>query len=125
MISKKRKALPQRPQKVVSSSIETRNRELSNHCPDLELKQSTLVDVVQSLGEYINDEDLNVRSRAVEYLSDVIGTLSTDFLTRQQAQVLCKFFCDRIEDGGAVVGLQQLQANKRYNKEMAEMTFRA
>lgn len=92
---------------------------------DLESKESTLIDVVQSLGEYINDEDATIRSRAIDYLSQVIGHLSTAFLSRQQIQVLCQFFCDRIEDGGAVGGLRKLAALERFNKEMASLTFRA
>jgi len=91
----------------------------------LESKESTLIDVVQSLGEYINDEDATIRSRAIDYLSQVIGHLSTAFLSRQQIQVLCQFLCDRIEDGGAVGGLRKLAALERFNKEMASLTFRA
>lgn len=99
------------------------------HMPDcdsgLETKQSTLIDLVQSLGGYINDEDATIRSRAIGYLSQVIGQLSTTFLSRQQIQVLCQFLCDRIEDGGAVGGLRKLAALARFNKEMASLTFRA
>ncbi|SLM40704.1 MMS19, C-terminal [Lasallia pustulata] len=91
----------------------------------LETKQVTLIDVVQSLGEYINEEDASIRSKAVNYLSTVIAALPPTFLTRQQIQVLCQFLCDRIEDGGAVRGLSKLQGLSRFNKEMATMTFRA
>jgi len=84
-----------------------------------------LIEVVQSLGEYVNDEDYSKRSRAIEYLSQVISTLSPTFLSRQQIQVLCQFLCDRIEDGGAVGGLRNLQDMERFNKEMVGMTFRA
>ncbi|MCJ1388024.1 hypothetical protein MMC18_000868 [Xylographa bjoerkii] len=91
----------------------------------LESQQSTLIGVVQSLGEYINDEDATVRSKAVTFLSQVIGALSPTFLSRQQIQVLCQFLCDRIEDGDAVVGLTKLQELERFNKDMAIMTLRA
>lgn len=94
-------------------------------CPGLESKQLTLIEVVQSLGEYINEEDDSIRARAIDYLSQVIGRLSPTFLSRQQIQVLCQFLCDRIEDGGAVGGLRKLQALGRFNKDMAAMTFRA
>ena len=97
----------------------------ANRLIELELKQSTLIEVVQSLGEYINDEDSTIRTRAVEYLSEVIGALQPNFLSRQQTQVLCQFLCDRIEDAGAVAGLRQLEANERFNKEMAAIIFRA
>lgn len=85
----------------------------------------TLINIVQSLGGYINDDSLKIRSRAVQYLAQVIGQLSSSFLSRQQVQVLCQFFCDRIEDGGAAGGLKTLQGMARFNKEMAAMTFRA
>ena len=93
--------------------------------PGLESKQLTLIEAVQSLGEYINDEDPAIRARAIDYLSQVIGQLSALFLSRQQIQVLCQFLCDRIEDGGAVGGLRKLQALSKSNKDIAVTIFRA
>ncbi|THC98507.1 hypothetical protein EYZ11_002015 [Aspergillus tanneri] len=78
-----------------------------------------------SLGEYINDEDPILRGKAVSYLTAVIIALPPKFLTRQQTQVLTTFFCDRIEDGGAVTGLETLQKLDRFNKELAEEVARA
>ena len=92
---------------------------------ELEAKSTSLIDIIQSLGEYINDEDTTVRSKAVHYLSDVIAALSPDFLSLQQVQVLSQFLCDRIEDGGAINGLRTLSTLRRFNDEMAVMTFRA
>ncbi|KAL8760875.1 MAG: hypothetical protein Q9184_002963 [Pyrenodesmia sp. 2 TL-2023] len=97
----------------------------ANKVAELESKEISLVEVVQSLGEYINDKDYSVRSNAVTYLSHVIGALPDTTLSRQQVQVLCQFLCDRIEDGGAVGGLRKLQSLGRFNKEMTVMTFRA
>ncbi|KAL8832121.1 MAG: hypothetical protein Q9191_000443 [Dirinaria sp. TL-2023a] len=91
----------------------------------LESKQTTLIEVVQSLGEYINDEDATIRAKAVQFLSSVIGAVPSNLLTIQQVQVLCQFLCDRIEDGGAVGGLQKLSSLRRFNREMAKMTTRA
>ncbi|KAJ9254166.1 hypothetical protein DTO207G8_3743 [Paecilomyces variotii] len=87
---------------------------------DVESKKTSLVDVVQSLGEYINDEDPILRGKAVSYLTAVIKSLPPKFLSRQQIQVLTTFFCDRIEDGGAVAGLDTLQRLDRFNKDMAQ-----
>ncbi|KAK4697617.1 DNA repair/transcription protein MET18/MMS19, partial [Lecanoromycetidae sp. Uapishka_2] len=97
-------------------------REVANR---LESKQSTFIEVVQSLGEYVNDEDVTIRARTIDYLAEIIGQLQSTFLSRQQIQVVCQFFCDRIEDGGAVRGLRKLQGLSRFNKEMATMTLRA
>ena len=91
----------------------------------LENKETTLIDVVQSLGEYINDEDAIIRGKAVSYLTAVLQALPPKFLIRQQVQVLTNFYCDRIEDGGAITGLDTLQSLDRFNGEMAQMTVRA
>ena len=97
----------------------------TDDCIELKGEQVTLIDIVQSLGEYINDEDAIIRSKAVRFLSQVIAELPSTFLSRQQVQVLCQFLCDRIQDGGAVGGLSKLQTLGRFNKDMAIMTFRA
>lgn len=86
---------------------------------DVESKKTTLIEIVQQLGEYINDEDSILRGKAVSFLTSVIKALPPKFLTRQQIQVLTSFFCDRIEDGGAVAGLDTLQRLDRFTKELA------
>lgn len=86
---------------------------------DVESKKTTLIEIVQQLGEYINDEDPILRGKAVSFLTSVIKALPPKFLTRQQIQVLTSFFCDRIEDGGAVAGLDTLQKLDRFTKELA------
>lgn len=91
----------------------------------METKKITLIEVVQSLGEYINDEDPILRGKAVSYLTAVIRALPPKFLSRQQIQVLTTFFCERIEDGGAVAGLETLQKLDRFNKALAEEVARA
>ncbi|KAL8702531.1 MAG: hypothetical protein Q9201_004297 [Fulgogasparrea decipioides] len=90
-----------------------------------QVAKETAQNVVQSLGEYINDGDSSIRSKTVTYLSHVINQLADTTLSRQHIQVLCQFFCGRIEDGGAIAGLKKLQSLQRFNKEMAIMTLRA
>ncbi|RHZ57804.1 MET18/MMS19 family protein [Aspergillus thermomutatus] len=92
---------------------------------DVENKSTTLIEVVQSLGEYINDEDPILRGKAVSYLTAVIRALPPKYLSRQQIQVLTTFFCDRIEDGGAVAGLDTLQKLDRFNHALAEEVAQA
>ncbi|KAJ9615224.1 hypothetical protein H2200_001298 [Cladophialophora chaetospira] len=91
----------------------------------LESRQTTLIELVQSLGEYINDEDDKIRARAVSYLVAVVSALPPKYLSRQQIQVLCQFLCDRIEDGGAFEGLSKLQGLDRFTSEMAQTVVRA
>jgi DNA repair/transcription protein MET18/MMS19 len=91
----------------------------------LQSRECTLVDVVQSLGEYINDEDSKIRGRAVSYLTALLSALPPRFLSRQQIDVLCQFFGDRIEDSGAIEGLAKLQSLERFTGEMAQTVVRA
>jgi len=98
---------------------------MSNCIKEVENNKTTLIEVVQSLGEYINDEDPILRGKAVSYLTAVIKALPPKFLSRQHVQVLTTFFCDRIEDGGAVTGLETLQKLDRFNKDLAQATARA
>ncbi|KJF60954.1 DNA repair/transcription protein, variant [Coccidioides immitis RS] len=87
-------------------------------------KQATLIGVVQSLGEYINDEDSIIRGKAVSYLTAVIRALPSNFLSRQQIQVLATFYCERIEDEGAIAGLKSLQSLNRLDKNIAQLIAR-
>lgn len=91
----------------------------------LQTKTITLIGVVQSLGEWINDEDPKVRGKSVSYLTAVLAALPPKYLSRQQIQVLCHFFCDRIQDGGAIEGLISLSGLQRLNNEMVQITGRA
>jgi DNA repair/transcription protein MET18/MMS19 len=92
---------------------------------ELQNRQTTLIDVVKSLGEYINDGDEKSRSKAISYLTAVLSDLPPNYLTRQQIQVLCQFYCDRIEDGGAIEGLSKLQSLERFTNDMAQVVVRA
>ncbi|KAJ5675096.1 uncharacterized protein N7477_005030 [Penicillium maclennaniae] len=104
---------------VVEHDKEEAKRIAESVAQDLETKKTTLIEIVQGLGEYINDEDPILRGKAVSFLTSVIKSLSPRFLSRQQIQVLTTFFGDRIEDGGAVAGLRTLQALDRFTKDMA------
>jgi DNA repair/transcription protein MET18/MMS19 len=84
-----------------------------------------LIGVIESLREYINDEEPAVRAKAVTYLAHLIEALPTKFLSRQQIQVLCQFLCDRIDDDGATMGLERLVCLPRFHVELAVTTFRA
>ncbi|KAJ5290987.1 hypothetical protein N7478_000238 [Penicillium angulare] len=104
---------------VVDHDKDEAKRIADSVAQDVESKKSTLIEIVQQLGEYINDEDPILRGKAISFLTAVIKALSPRFLTRQQIQVLTTFFSDRIEDGGAVAGLMNLQALDRFTKDLA------
>ncbi|KAJ6015332.1 hypothetical protein N7540_009923 [Penicillium herquei] len=110
---------------VVEHDKEEAKRIADSVAQDVESKKATLIEIVQQLGEYINDEDPILRGKAVSFLTAVIKALPPRFLSRQQIQVLTTFFGDRIEDGGAVSGLEYLQGLDRFTKELAIETAEA
>ncbi|KAJ5232969.1 hypothetical protein N7468_005925 [Penicillium chermesinum] len=110
---------------VVEHDKEEAKRIAEGVAQDVEAKKTTLIEIVQQLGEYINDEDPIIRGKAVSFLTAVIKALPPRFLSRQQIQVLTTFFGDRIEDGGAVTGLEHLQALDRFTVELATETAQA
>ncbi|KAJ5222856.1 uncharacterized protein N7469_009096 [Penicillium citrinum] len=110
---------------VVDHDKEEAKRIADAVAQDVESKKTTLIELVQQLGEYINDEDPILRGKAVSFLTSVIKSLSPKYLSRQQIQVLTTFFCDRIEDGGAIAGLDTLQRLDRFTKELATETAQA
>ncbi|KAJ5766214.1 uncharacterized protein N7511_003830 [Penicillium nucicola] len=110
---------------VVDHDKEEAKRIAEGTAQDIENKKTKLIDTVQSLGEYINDEDPILRGKAISYLTAVIQALSPKYLSRQQIQVLTTFFCDRIEDGGAVSGLEALQGLDRFNRLLASQVAQA
>ena len=85
----------------------------------------TLIDIVKSVGEYINSDDPTIKARAVRFLAAIVGALPDTYLSRQQIQVLCDFFCARMEDKGALDGLSKLQTLDRFTNAMAQSVVRA
>ncbi|KAI9717865.1 MAG: hypothetical protein M1812_004392 [Candelaria pacifica] len=96
----------------------------------LESKDLKLLDLVQSLGEYLTEDDITIRANAVAFLAAVLAALPPKFLSRQQNQVLCTFFCDRLADEGgglksAARGLTELQRSGRFDQAAAIQTTTA
>ena len=85
----------------------------------------TLFQVVQALGEYINDDDPATRGKATGYFSEVISRLAPNSLSAKHAQVVCTFLCSRMEDRDAITGIMALQQQRVFSSEMAVMTLRA
>ena len=92
---------------------------------DLEAGRTSLIQVIESLGDYVQSEDDTVRSKAIQFLAKVLATLPPNFLSRQQLAIMTQFLCDRIEDAGAITGIKTLQAFPRFGGDLAVLTVRA
>ncbi|KAH0545058.1 hypothetical protein FGG08_000829 [Glutinoglossum americanum] len=89
----------------------------------IENKDLKLVELVQSLREFLTDDDATVRAKAIAYITAVLTALSPTTLTRQQIVVIRQFLCDRVEDESglkeATQGLVALQRMSRFSGEDA------
>ncbi|KAI9824266.1 MAG: hypothetical protein M1832_002073 [Thelocarpon impressellum] len=89
----------------------------------VEDKTVKLVEIVQTLGEYLTDDDATIRARAVAYFSAVLAALQPNFLTRQHIGVTVQFLCDRVQDASglreAAEGLAAVQRHDRFLGENA------
>ncbi|KAI9808999.1 MAG: hypothetical protein M1825_002288 [Sarcosagium campestre] len=89
----------------------------------IQTQELKLLDVVQSLGEYLTDDDATIRARSVAYFAAVLGALDPKYLSKQQISVTVQFFCDRIQDATglreAAEGLAAVQSSFRFSSEHA------
>ncbi|KAF8517882.1 ARM repeat-containing protein [Hysterangium stoloniferum] len=77
---------------------------------------TSLLNVVKALGEYLTSEDDATRAKGVGFLSAVIAKCPADKITKQSSHVLVKFFCGKLDDSDTIIpalrGLVPLTANK-------------
>ncbi|RPA86211.1 ARM repeat-containing protein [Ascobolus immersus RN42] len=70
----------------------------ANVARKIENKETKLLEVVQSLGEPLTDEDRTIRAKAIAYLGAVLNGITGKSVTRQHVSVLAEFLCARLED---------------------------
>ncbi|KAI5804937.1 RNAPII transcription regulator C-terminal-domain-containing protein [Geopyxis carbonaria] len=95
----------------------------------IENKELKFLEIVQSLREYLTDDDTTVRAKAIGYLSAVLAELGSRSFTRQQVPVVAQFMCDRLEDetglGETSSGLTALAKMHHFGKDEATQVMTA
>lgn len=89
-----------------AQSLALLSKDVANLIVELESKQLKLVDLIQSLGEYLNNEEAALRiksmdytsinkgnstadkTKALAYLAEVLAALPTKVLSRQQSMLI-------------------------------------
>ena len=80
--------------------------------------------LVESIGEYINNDDTKLRANSLAYLADVLGALGPRTLTLQQRSLLCDFVLSRIQDdregtGSCARALMALEERGKWDSDTA------
>ena len=95
----------------------------------LQSSNLSLIDIVTGLGEYLTDPDATVRSRSTRLLSSVIAALDASFLSKQQVEVMTRFFCDRLDDDvcltESINALTSLAMSNSFTKELTHEVTKA
>lgn len=88
----------------------------------LERKQIQLLALVESIGEYINNEDATLRSHSLAFLADVLDALPLRALSLQHRMLLTEFVLSRIQDDseGTASCAKALMALEKMSKWDAE-----
>ncbi|GME25419.1 DNA repair transcription protein [Neofusicoccum parvum] len=90
----------------------------------LESKKLKLLELIESLGEYLNSDDGPTRAKAMAYLADVLSATPPKVFTRQHRNLLCDFILSRIADdtegiGSSAKALLALEERGAWEKERA------
>lgn len=88
----------------------------------LEQKQISLLELVDSLNEYINNEDASLRSHTIGYLADILDQLPNKVLSLQHRALLTSFVLSRIQDDSEAIApsARALMALERLGKWTSE-----
>ncbi|KAF8435281.1 RNAPII transcription regulator C-terminal-domain-containing protein [Terfezia claveryi] len=108
----------------VDKNLEEASRIATDAAKRIESKQLKLLDVIQSMGEYMTDDDATVRAKSIGFLSAILAALDSKALVRQQVSVITHFLIDRLEDETGLKevakGLIALLEMQRFGPEDAE-----
>ncbi|KAH7060525.1 MMS19 nucleotide excision repair protein-like protein [Macrophomina phaseolina] len=90
----------------------------------LESRKLKLLELIESLGEFLNSDDGPTRSKAMAYLADVLSATPPKVFTRQHRNLLCDFILSRIADdnegiGSSAKALMALEERGAWEKERA------
>ncbi|KAH9943852.1 ARM repeat-containing protein [Amylocystis lapponica] len=80
-----------------------RDEEVEAIVSDITNGNTTLLQIVKALGEYLTAEEDNLRNKGVECLTLVLGRCPPEKLNRQSVRVLVTFYCGKLEDTETII----------------------
>ncbi|KAF2756741.1 MMS19 nucleotide excision repair protein-like protein [Pseudovirgaria hyperparasitica] len=100
------------------------NRVAQGSAEKLQNKQLKLIDLIESLAEYINNDEPATRGRTMSYLAEVLEAMPPKVLSLQQRGLLCDFILSRIVDdtegiGSCAKGLLALEERGQWDSARA------
>ncbi|KAH8111038.1 ARM repeat-containing protein [Phellopilus nigrolimitatus] len=106
-----------------------RDDELAKTVSDVSSGHSTLLNVVKALGEYLTSEEDLLRTKGVDFLSQVIERCPPERINRQATRVLVTFYSGKLEDPEIIIpalkGLVPLTALSTFSGVDAVETVKA
>ncbi|PFH51873.1 hypothetical protein AMATHDRAFT_74737 [Amanita thiersii Skay4041] len=91
-------------QRLVRTWIATgREQEIDETVSEISNGQTSLLNVVKALGDYLTSEEEDLRSKGVDFLSSVISRCPPQKFNMSSVRVLTSFYCDKLGDTEAIV----------------------
>ncbi|KIW07731.1 uncharacterized protein PV09_01661 [Verruconis gallopava] len=89
----------------------------------LEAKELKLLDLIESIGEYLNNDDAAIRAKTLSYLAEILQFMPPKVLSVQQRNLLSEFILSRISNDASSIGscakaLLALEELGRWDQDM-------
>ncbi|XP_056005007.1 MMS19 nucleotide excision repair protein homolog [Ostrea edulis] len=67
-------------------------------CNGLQEKSISLLQFIENIGEYLTNEDHQVRGRVIKLMSDVLVNIPSSLLSSVEVKLLVTYLCERLQD---------------------------
>ncbi|KOC63670.1 MMS19 nucleotide excision repair protein like protein [Habropoda laboriosa] len=109
------------------------NETLNTTCQEIALEiqsgHTKLYTVVEELGPFVTEKDVNIREKGIFALSSILSHLPTDFLNEAELHFITSFYCDRLKDHHSIIpivlkGILTIVQMNNLPKDSPERLFR-
>ncbi|PCH36357.1 ARM repeat-containing protein [Wolfiporia cocos MD-104 SS10] len=83
--------------------VSEREEEVVAAVSEISSGNATLLHLVKALGQYLTSEEDELRTKGVEFLSQVITRCPAEKFNRQSVRVLVAFYCGKLEDTETII----------------------
>ncbi|CAK9794946.1 MMS19 nucleotide excision repair protein [Anthophora plagiata] len=82
---------------------ETLNATCQEIALEIQSGDAKLCTVVEELGPFVTEKDVNIREKGISALSSILSHLPKDFLNEAELHFLTSFYCDRLKDHHSII----------------------
>ncbi|XP_031843171.2 MMS19 nucleotide excision repair protein isoform X1 [Nomia melanderi] len=108
---------------------ETLNITCQEIASEIQSGHAKLYAVVEELGPFITDKDVNTREKGINALSSILSHLPKEYLNENELSFVTSFYCDRLKDHHSIIpsalkGILAIVQMKHLPRDSPERLFR-